>query len=112
MKRILLTLCAITLFGFVYSYQKPIIETNQAIHQAKQYLVAPPEEWKVSFSKVEDEIVPWEVNRTELTKQQGFFWGLMNKRKWEVEFKYESQQVTVLLNAYTGEFVGIYGPLN
>ncbi|MGG0644554.1 hypothetical protein ABE021_11495 [Sporosarcina gallistercoris] len=112
MKRIILAICIITLFGFAYSYQKPILETNEAIDHAKKHLVTPPEEWKTSFPKEGEEIVSLKVNRTELTKHQGFWSGLMNKRKWEVVLEYESKQVTVVINAYTGEFVGMYGPLN
>lgn len=112
MKRIMLTICIITLFGFAYSYQKPTLETNQAIVQVNKHLVTPPEEWKASFPKVEDGIVPWKVNRTELTKRQGFWSGLTNERKWEVVLEYESKQVTVVLNAYTGEFIEMYGSLN
>lgn len=112
MKRILLTLCVITVLSFVYNYQKPLMETNQAIHQAEIHLIAPPEEVKASFPKVEDGKVPWKVKQTELTKCQGFWGGLMNKRKWEVEFVHGSQQITVVLNAYNGKFIEMYGPLN
>lgn len=37
---------------------------------------------------------------------------LLNKREWEVTLEYEGQQAVVVINAYTGEFMEIYGLLN
>ncbi|WP_025783467.1 hypothetical protein [Sporosarcina sp. D27] len=112
MKRILLAICVIALFGIAYTYQSPILETNQAIDQAKKHVVTPPEEWQASFPKVEEQVIPWKVIRVELVKRQGFWNELMNKQKWEVTMEYERMQATIVLNAYTGEFMEIYGPLN
>lgn len=112
MKRILLAICIIALFGIAYTYQSPILETNQAIYLAKKHLVTPPKEWQASFPKVKGQVVPWKVKRVELVKRRGFWCELMNMRKWEITMEYEGQEATVVLNAYTGEFIEIYGPLN
>lgn len=36
----------------------------------------------------------------------------MNKMKWEVTMKYTGQELTIVMDVYTGEFINLYGPLN
>lgn len=93
-------------------HQTPVLETNQAIEEAKKHLVTPPEECQASFPKVTEQVFPWELKRVELVERKGFWSELMNERKWEITMEYEGRQATVVINAYTGEFIEIYGPLN
>ncbi|WP_432355826.1 hypothetical protein [Sporosarcina sp. A2] len=112
MKKLILVICMIVLLGIAYAYQTPILDTNVAIEQAKKHLVTPPKEWQASFPKEEDGIVAWEVNKSVLTKRQGFWNGFTNKRNWEVTLVLEGSQVTLVMNATTGKLLDIYGSLN
>lgn len=95
-----------------YQYQKPILETDEAIAIAKEHLQNPPEEWGDSFSDVQVQSVQVEDIEIFLTQKEGLFNKLTNKRQWNVTIKAKDKSPTVVFNAYNGEFIDIYGPLN
>ena len=47
-----------------------------------------------------------------LNQKNGFWNKLTNKKQWEVTVKYNGIQPTVVIDAYTGKFIDLYGPLN
>ncbi|MFF2755743.1 hypothetical protein ACFVR1_18780 [Psychrobacillus sp. NPDC058041] len=112
MKKIILSLVVIMLMFFLFKYQAPIISTGEAIHNAEKYLLNPPEEWKnsISFNGLEE--IPPENISVNLTSKQGYWNQITNKMKWEVTIKYDGQAPTIEMDAYTGEFINLYGPLN
>ncbi|KQL34413.1 hypothetical protein [Psychrobacillus sp. FJAT-21963] len=112
MKKILIVLVVILLMFFLYFYQSPIISTGEAINNAEKYLLNPPEEWKnaISFNGL-DEISPENIS-VNLIPKQGYWNEITNKMKWEVTIKYTGQESTIVMDAYTGEFINLYGPLN
>ena len=47
-----------------------------------------------------------------LTPKQGYWNEITNKMKWEVTIKYTDKESTIVLDAHTGKFINLYGPLN
>ncbi|MER2079682.1 MAG: PepSY domain-containing protein [Psychrobacillus psychrotolerans] len=47
-----------------------------------------------------------------LAQKQGYWNEITNNMKWEVTIKYTGQELTIVMDAYTGEFINLYGPLN
>lgn len=110
MKKIVLGLVAIILMTFLYLYQSPIMNTVEAIIKAEKHLQNPPEEWAKSIPNVDLKKVPIE-NVSAVLQQKGGFWNqLTNRMQWEVTIKYSGIQPTVVMDAYTGKFIDIYGP--
>lgn len=98
-------------FLFAYHYQKPILTTEEAIVQAYEYLLDPPKGYgddMIPSKKLEE---MWPIS-TRLTIKSGFFSEMMNCRVWEVTFRYEGKELSIIMDAITGEFITIYGPLN
>ncbi|WP_342568099.1 hypothetical protein MKY09_08875 [Psychrobacillus sp. FSL K6-4046] len=110
-KIILIGLVFIPIMFFLYFYQSPIITSGEAINNAEKYLLNPPEEWKnsISFNGLEE--VPPENISVYLTPKPGYWNEIMNNMNWEVTFKYNVQESTIVMDAYTGEFINLYGPL-
>ena len=112
MKKTLIGLIVILVMIFIYSYQSPIISSGEAINKAEIYLLNPPVEWENSISFNGLEGIPPENIGVNLTQKPGFWNGIANKMKWEVTIKYTGQESTIVMDAYTGEFIDLYGPLN
>lgn len=49
---------------------------------------------------------------TTLSIKRGVYSELVNRRSWEVTFRYDGKEPTVIMDAITGEFITIYGPMN
>ena len=47
-----------------------------------------------------------------LNQKSGYWNELTNRKQWEVTIKYNGSEPTVIIDAYTGEFIDLYGPLN
>ncbi|MGB2872872.1 PepSY domain-containing protein [Psychrobacillus psychrotolerans] len=111
MKKILIGLVVTLVMFFLYFYQSPIISTGEAITNAEKYLLNPPQEWKnsVSFSGLEE--IPPENISVYLTPKPGYWNQITNKMNWEVTIKHNVQESTIVMDAYTGEFINLYGPL-
>ncbi|MDF2066518.1 PepSY domain-containing protein [Bacillus sp. Cr_A10] len=112
MKKILIGLVGTLVMFFLYFYQSPIISTGEAINKAEKYLLNPPEEWRKSISFNGLEEIPPENISVNLTPKHGYWNEMTNKMKWEVTIKYTGQESTIVMDAYTGELINLYGPLN
>lgn len=107
-----LCFCVFITILLSYQYQKPILETAEAIEIAKEHLQNPPEEWGDSFSDMQIQSVQIKDIETFLAPKYGLFNKLTNKRQWNITIKDGAKSPTVMLDAYNGEFINIYGPLN
>ncbi|MCM3745692.1 hypothetical protein M3193_16310 [Sporosarcina luteola] len=96
---------------FAYQYQKPILTTDEAIVQAYEYLLDPPEKYGDDLIPTKDLEEMWPIN-TRLMMKHGFYAEMVNRRAWEVTFRYDGKEPMVILDAITGEFIMIYGPMN
>ena len=111
MNKILIGLVVTLLIFLLYFYQSPIISTSEAINNAEKYLLNPPEEWENSIIFNGLEGTPPENISVYLTPKPGYWNEITNKVNWEVTIKYNGQESTIVIDAYTGEFINLYGPL-
>lgn len=112
LKKLLLGLVIIMAMIFLYSYQSPIMSTGEAIASAEKHLQNPPKEWEKSFSSFDWNEIPLENISASLNQKNDFWSNLTNRMTWEVTIKNNGQEPTVVIDAYTGKFIDIYGPLN
>ena len=112
MKRIIVGLLIIMAICFLYFYQIPIMSTSEATIKAVGHLQTPPEELKVSIPYVELRDIPPENINVHLEKKNGFFNKLTNRQQWEITIKYQGIEPTVVMDAYSGKYIDIYGPVN
>jgi len=112
LKKILLGLVVIMAMIFLYLYQSPVMSTGEAITSAEKHLQNPPKEWRKSISNVDLKGNPIENVSAFLNQKNGFWNELTNRKQWEVTIKYNGIEPTVVIDAYTGKFIDLYGPLN
>ena len=112
MKKLFFGLVILMAIIFSYSYQQPIMNIGEAIASAEQHLQNPPKEWGETFSNVDWNDTPAENVSASLTQKDNLWNTLMNRMNWEVTIKNSGQEPTVVMDAYTGKFIEIYGPLN
>ena len=112
MKRILLGFVVIMAMLFLYLYKSPIMSTGEAMNSAEKHLQNPPKEWRKSIPYVDLEGIPIENVSVLLSKKNGLWNELTNRKQWEVTVKYKGTESTVFIDAHTGSFIGIYGPFN
>ena len=112
MKKIFLGLVVVITMIFLYLYQSPILSTGEAIFSAEKHLQSPPEEWGKSISYVDLKETPIENVSAFLNQKNGFWNKLTNRKQWEVTVSYNGIEPTVVIDAYTGEFIDLYGSLN
>ncbi|MFC5603596.1 hypothetical protein [Sporosarcina koreensis] len=111
MKKALIVILMLLALISAYQYQKPILTTEEAIVQAYEYLLDPPDGYGDNLIPTKELEEMWPVH-TRLTMKHGFYSEMVNRRSWEVTFKYDGKEPMVILDAITGEFIMIYGPLN
>lgn len=112
MKKIFLGLVVIMAMIFLYLYQSPIMSTDEAIINVQKHLQSPPKERGKSISYVDLKETPIENVSASLKQKNGFWNELTNEKQWEVTVRYNGNEPTVVIDAYTGEFIHLYGPLN
>ncbi|MFD1927474.1 PepSY domain-containing protein [Sporosarcina siberiensis] len=112
MKKLLFGLVIIIAMFFSYSYQLPIMSTGEAIVSAEKHLQNPPKEWGKSFSDYDWNETPLENVVVSLNQKSDFWSNLTNRMNWEVTLKNNGAEPTVVIDAYTGKLIDIYGPLN
>ncbi|WP_438311386.1 PepSY domain-containing protein [Sporosarcina sp. FA9] len=112
MKKLLFGLVIIMAMIYSYSYQLPIMSTWEAIDSAEKHLQNPPEEWGKSFSDRDWNDTPLENVIVEIKQKNNFWSNLANRVNWEVTIKNNGIVPTVVIDAYTGKLIEIYGPLN
>ena len=95
---------------FLYSYQYPVMSNEEAIASAIHYLQDLEDEKSNSLEKTDWNSTPSENIRASLHQKSGFWNKLTNKMKWEVTLTYKKQYPVVVIDAYTGRLIGIYGP--
>ena len=88
------------------------MSTNEAIVSAENHLQNPPKEWRNQIVNVDLKEIPIENSSVFLNQKNGFWNELTNRKQWEVTIKYNGNEPTVVIDAYTGEFIDLYGPLN
>jgi hypothetical protein len=86
--------------------------TGEAIIKAEKHLQNPPEEWGKSISYIELKDIPPENIRATLNQKKGFFNKLFNRRQWEITIKYNDIEPTLVIDAYNGQLINLYGPIN
>ena len=111
LKKILLGLGVILTMLFLYLYQAPVMSTGEAIIKAEVHLKNPPEEWK-EISNVDLKENPPDKISTSLNQKDGIWNRITNRKQWEVTIKFSGAEPTVIMDAYTGKIIDIYGPLN
>lgn len=109
MKKVLIGLICILIMVFLYMYQLPIISSGEAVTYAENILENPPEEWSRSIKYNEG---TWENINTNLIAKSGFFNKITNKREWEVTIKTVESEYTIVIDAYSGEFIDLFGAFN
>lgn len=112
LKKLLFGLVIIMAMIFLYSYQLPIMSTWEAIDSAEKHLQNPPKEWGKSFSDYDWNDTPLENVVVSLNQKNSFWSNLTNRMNWEVTIKNNGSEPTVVIDAYTGKLIDIYGPLN
>ncbi|MBD7984375.1 PepSY domain-containing protein [Sporosarcina sp. Sa2YVA2] len=112
MKKLLLVFLIIIAMFFSYSYQSPIMITWEAIDSAEKHLKNPPKEWGETFSDLDWNDTPLKNVSLSLTPKSDFWSKLTNRMNWEVTIKNNGSEKTVVIDAYTGKLIDIYGPLN
>lgn len=112
MKKILVGLFALIAMTFLYVYKPPILNTGEAVEIALKQLQHPPKEWEKSISYVEAKEISAENLEVSLIQQPGFWSKLTNRMQWEITITYNGIKPTVIIDAYSGKFIDIYGPLN
>lgn len=111
MKRGLIIVSTLLVLLLACQYQKPVLTTEEAIMQAYEYLLDPPEEYGDGLIPNKDLEDMWPTF-TRLTIRHGFFYEMMNRREWQITFRYEGMEPTVIIDSITGKFIMIDGPLN
>ncbi|WP_313894266.1 hypothetical protein [Psychrobacillus sp.] len=112
MKKILLGLVITLLMFFLFQYQAPIMGTEEVVANLEKQLQHPPKEWEKSFSHFNVKEVSAENISLNLSPKKGFWNELTNRKQWEVNVKYNGLEATIVIDAYTGEYADLYGPLN
>ncbi|WP_078555942.1 hypothetical protein [Bacillus alkalicellulosilyticus] len=95
-----------------YEYQKPIMNSAEAMISAVDCLNNPPEHLGIFPDYIDIETIHNENVYTYLFQQKGYYNELMNKQRWEVKLKYDGKEPTVLLDAYSGKCISVYGPMS
>ena len=111
LKKILFRLGVILTVLFLYLYQAPVMSTDEAIIKAEGHLKNPPEEWK-EISNVDFKENPPDEISTSLNQKDGLWNRITNRNQWEVTIKFSGAEPTVIMDAYTGKIIDIYGSLN
>lgn len=88
------------------------MSTGEATIKAVEHLKTPPEEFKVSIPYVELKDIPPENISVHLKPRNGLLNKLANRQQWEVTINYQGIEPTVVMDAYTGKYIDMYGPLN
>ncbi|RTQ87804.1 hypothetical protein [Lysinibacillus telephonicus] len=88
-----LTGVAIIIGTFLYFYQTPIINENEAISSATGILQNPPLEWNFENIDVEN-LQEGEIEGYLIPRTDGFFNKLFNKQQWAINVN--SQEMGVL----------------
>ncbi|TGN34648.1 MULTISPECIES: hypothetical protein [unclassified Lysinibacillus] len=93
----------------MYFYKTPLISRHEAIINAENYLLNPPEEWgnSISFDGLDD--LPEENIRVELQQKRGFWNELTNRMQWAVTIKYADGESSIVMDEHTGKFIDIIG---
>ncbi len=114
MRKIVSILLIATVIVALYHHQKPIVSTEEAIVHAYEHLKnhSSESEFDIQPIQVELNAIPVENISLTLRQQEGFLKGLFNQQQWEVTISYEDVIPTVIMDAVTGEVLGVTGPLN
>lgn len=112
MNKLILGLVTTIILIILCFYHPPIISSDEAIAIAEKHLLNLPDEWKNSISLVGLGESSTERVGVRLLQKQGFWNGVTNKMQWEITLKYADHESTIIIDAYTGEFIDMIGALN
>ena len=111
MKKIVLVLIISCVICFLYFYKSPILSTEAALINAEKYLLNPSEEWgTISFDGLKG--IPEEDIHVNLFGKSGFWNELFNRMQWEVTIKSPEMNATIVMDAHSGNFIGLFGGVN
>lgn len=97
---------------FLYIYKSPIMSTGEAIIRAEEILQNPPNERRKTISYLGLKEIQMDNINALLYSKNGLLNELTNRKQWEVTIKYNGTKPTVVIDAHTGDFIDIYGPVN
>ncbi|MDW0117547.1 PepSY domain-containing protein [Sporosarcina thermotolerans] len=103
-----LLILLLSVVTFTFFYEKPILTTYEATKRAEEILKNPPEGWEKANLDVGLKVTPENIIAN-LIKREGRFF---NRYKWEITVIYNGKEPTVVIDAYSGKFIEIYGPLS
>ena len=89
-----------------------ILINEEAIANAKKYLQYQEEEKSKSLEKTDWNNTPSENISVSLHQKIRLWNKLTNIMEWEVTLTYQKQYPIVVIDAYTGKLIGVYGPSN
>ncbi|MER2107382.1 MAG: hypothetical protein ABS949_10635 [Solibacillus sp.] len=93
---------------FSYFCKSPILSADAALIYAEKYLLSPSEEWgTISFDGLEG--IPEENIRVNLLQKSGFWNELFNRMQWKVTIESPEMNTTMVIDAHSGNFIGLFG---
>lgn len=108
-KNILLyALLTFLLAAVAFLYQKPILTTDEAAMRAEGILKNPPAEWGNANLDAELKVMPENISANLVVSKGRFF----SRYQWEITVRYNDRMPTVIIDAYNGKYIDIYGPLS
>ncbi|MBB5181550.1 hypothetical protein HNQ44_003015 [Planomicrobium koreense] len=112
MKKIVSGVLLTIVILLLYTYQKPIMTTEEAIVQAYNHLNDPSQGVGIEEIEIELGDIPANSINLKLHSKEGLLNEFFNMRQWVVTVKYQNLRPTVVMDAYTGKLLEISGPLN
>lgn len=92
-------------------YESNILTSDEAIKYAEKYLQSPLPEWENSLTFVGfDENFVGDIELA-LIESNGGLNKIRNKKEWEITVIDNAMEITVVMDAHSGELLDIYGPL-
>lgn len=89
-----------------------MLSSEEAITSAEMHLQNPPIEWEKTISEVDFHTISKENITISLNQKDGFWNTLTHKQQWEITVKYNGIEPTLVIDAYTGKLIDLFGPLN
>ncbi len=113
MKKAGITILVLAIMVFLFEHQKPVLSTSEAVIQTVKCLNDPPGDLGIQPMNIKVESLTSEhISKTHLVEKSGLWNNITNRREWEITLHFNGKHTTVIVDAYTGECVSVYGPLS
>jgi uncharacterized membrane protein YkoI len=87
------------------------MDTSETLAKTELILQKPPEKWSTLITPTDLKNISPDKIKTSLKKDRAFK-SFIDSYVWEISLEYDGINPTIVLNAYTGEIIDVYGPLN